>query len=95
MKFQKLKVMKRINKEEETELIFKPKTNSGVNKSMRSDEPDFFQRLSYYKNKYEMNMEEKKNKKSEMKITDYTFKPKLSKVAQLVGKRTVEDLYVS
>jgi hypothetical protein len=47
-----------------------------------------------FKNKHEVKMEEMRNRKVDHRMNDYTFKPKLSMIAQQVGRRTVEDLYV-
>lgn len=72
-----------------------PNTNTAVNKSeIKFNLDEFLNRMSYFKNKYDMNMEEMKNKRADSKLSEYTFKPKLSRIAEQVGKRTVNDLYV-
>ncbi len=72
-----------------------PNTNTGVNKDeVKFNLDEFLNRMSYFKNKYDMNMEERKTKKADSKLNEYTFKPKLSKIAQQIGKRTISDLYV-
>lgn len=40
-------------------------------------------------------MEEMRNRRVDHRMNDFTFKPKLSKIAEQVGKRTVQDLYVN
>jgi hypothetical protein len=76
-------------------MIFMPNTNTGVNKDeVKFNLDEFLNRMSYFKNKYDMNMEERKTKKADSKLNEYTFKPKLSKIAQQIGKRTISDLYV-
>jgi|LauGreDrversion4_2_1035121.scaffolds.fasta_scaffold57795_3 hypothetical protein len=76
-------------------MIFMPNTNTGINKDeVKFNLDEFLNRMSYFKNKYDMNMEERKNKKADSKLNEYTFKPKLSKIAQRIGKRTISDLYV-
>jgi len=80
-------------KEEEEELIFKPKTHFSSNKNgLKFNQTDFLKRMSYYKNKHEVKLEEMKGKKINSFIGDFTFKPKLSEIAKRVGKRTVDDL---
>jgi hypothetical protein len=77
-------------------MIFMPNTNTGVNKDeVKFNLDEFLHRMTYFKNKYDMNMEERKNKKADSKLNEYTFKPKLSKIAQQVGKRSISDLYVT
>jgi len=51
--------------------------------------------MFFFKNKHESKIEDMRNSKIDARLNDYTFKPKLSKIAQQVGKRTVEDLYVN
>lgn len=41
-----------------------------------------------------MKLEEMRNKKVDNRMIDHTFKPKISNIAQQLGKRTIEDLYV-
>jgi len=81
-------------KEEEDELIFKPKTNLSSNKNgLKFNQTEFLKRMYYFKDKKEGRMEEMRNKKADNYIYDYPFKPKLSEIAKRVGKRTVDDLY--
>src|SRR5574343_424978 len=82
-------------KEEESELLFKPKTNFSATKNGKKfNQTDFFQRMSLFRNKHEIKMEEMRNRRVDHRMNDFTFKPKLSKIAEQVGKRTVQDLYV-
>ena len=50
--------------------------------------------MFFFKNKHEMKLEEMRNKKVDNRMIDHTFKPKISNIAQQLGKRTIEDLYV-
>ena len=52
-------------------------------------------RMYYFKNKQEAKLDEMRTKKVDNHLNDFTFKPKLSHKAKLLGKRTIDDLYVS
>jgi len=81
-------------KEEEDELIFKPKTNFATSKTgLKFHQTDFLKRMFHSKTKHESKLDEMRNKKADNYIYDYTFKPKLSEIAKQVGKRTVSHLY--
>ncbi len=76
-------------------MLFMPNTNTGINKDeVKFNLDEFLNKMSYFKNKYDLNIEETKNKKADSMLNEFTFKTKLSKIAQRIGKRTISDLYV-
>lgn len=55
----------------------------------------FLERMNFHKIKVENKIKDLKSKKVDANETECSFKPKITEKAQKVGKRTIDNLYVS